>query len=452
MRSLAMIAAAAALAASLGEGGALAREVQVTVYNNNLGLVRDVRDLDLTAGRDSIDMTDVAAQIDPTSVHLQSLDRPAGISVLEQNYRYDLATPDRILERYLGAPIEAVVEGGEIHSGNLLSFTSDQCVLQGEKGISIVSRAKTVDLRAPKLPEGLITRPTLVWDLQADRSGKQRAELSYLTDGIQWHAEYVALVNETDTEADLSAWVSVDNQSGATYPDAKLQLIAGQVNRVQPPGIPSRGRLEMAMKAAPEAGFEEETFFEYHLYTLPRPTTIRDREVKQISLFPPAHTPVVKLYEYKPWMDEKRIRTVIQLTNSEANGLGMPLPAGKVRTYKRDSHGGEQFVGEDQIDHTPQNEKVRLFLGTAFDIVAERTVTDRTRISDRVWEQSYEVKFRNHKKEKVTIVAEEKLYGDWEVTKTSSPVRKKDANTAEWTIDVAPEVEAVLTYTVRVSG
>lgn len=452
MRCLAVIAAAATVAASCEGGSALAREVQVTVYNNNLGLVRDVRDLDLRAGRDTLSLSDVAAQIDPTSVHLQSIDRIGGIAVLEQNYRYDLASPDRILERYLGATVEAVAEGGDLHSGSLLSFTSDQVVLQGDKGISIVSRAKIIDLRASKLPEGLITRPTLVWDVQADRPGRQRAELSYLTDGIQWHAEYVALVNEADTEADLSAWVSVDNQSGATYPDATLQLIAGQVNRVQPRPLDEVYPAAMRGKAVPQAGFEEEAFFEYHLYTLPRPTTIRDRETKQIALFPTTHTAVAKLYEYKPWMDDKKIRTVIQLTNSEDRGLGMPLPAGKVRTYKRDTHGGEQFVGEDQIDHTPKNEKIRLFLGYAFDLVAERNVMDRTRISDRVWEQTTEVKFRNHKKEKVTIVAEDKLYGDWEVVKTSSPVHKKDANTAEWTIDVAPEQEVVLSYTVRMKG
>jgi len=200
------------------------------------------------------------------------------------------------------------------------------------------------------------------------------------------------------------------------------------------------------------AGFEEEAFFEYHLYTLPRATTIQDRETKQIALFPPARTPAVKLYEYKPWNDEKKVRTVLQFENREERGLGMPLPKGKVRTYKRDSSGGQQFIGEDWIDHTPKDEKVRLFLGNAFDIVAERTVKDQNRISDRVWEQTIEVKFRNHKKEKVTIVAQDRFWGDWQIVATTTPSTKKDANTAEWSVDVVPDSETVLTYTVRVSN
>jgi hypothetical protein len=434
-------------------GSAAAREVQITVYNDDLGLVRDVRDVELPAGAGDLSVTDVAARIDPTSVHLQSLTRDGGITVLEQNYRYDLASPDRILERYLDTGVQAILEGGELHEGKLLSFTNEQLVLMGDKGLSILQRAKVIDVRCPSLPEGLITKPTLVWSVDADRAGPQKAELSYLTNGISWHAEYVAIVNDTDSGADLAGWVSVDNQSGATYPDAKLQLIAGDVNRVQPQ-TPAQPMLMMEgrMAKAADAGFQEESFFEYHLYTLPRATTIRDRETKQIALFPPAQTPVVKLYEYKPWSDEKKVRTVLQFENREDRGLGMPLPKGKVRTYKRDSRGGQQFIGEDWIDHTPKDEKVRLFLGNAFDIVAERTMKDQNRISDRVWEQTIEVKFRNHKKEKVTIVAGDRFWGDWTIVTTSLPSRKKDANTAEWMVDVGPDAEVVLTYTVRMGS
>jgi hypothetical protein len=433
--------------------GASAREIQLTVYNNDLGLVRDVRDLDLQSGRGSVSIVDVAAQIDPTSVHLKSLTREGGITVLEQNYRYDLASPERILERYLDSAIEAVLEGGELHQGKLLSFTGDQLVLSGDKGLSILRRDKLIDLRCPSLPEGLITKPTLVWDIQADRGGSQKAELSYLTNGIAWHAEYVAVSNEDDTAADLAAWVSVDNHSGADYPDAKLQLIAGDVNRVRPEEPHYRGgrNLEVMAMAKADVGFEEEAFFEYHLYTLPRPTTVRDRETKQIALFPPARTPVKKLYEYKPWQDEKKIRIVLEFENREERGLGMPLPAGKVRTYKQDSHGGQQFVGEDMIDHTPKNEKVRLGLGNAFDVVAERTVKDQTRISDRVFEQSVEVKFRNRKTEPITIVAQDRFWGDWKFTTESFVSTKKDARTAEWSIPVGPDAEVVLTYTVRIT-
>jgi hypothetical protein len=438
-------------------GGALlaaipagARDVQITVYNDNLGLVRDVRDLELSGGRGQVAITDVAAQIDPTSVHLKSLVRDEGIVVLEQNFRYDLASPDRILERYLDQEVQAVLEGGDVHTGTLLSFTPDRIVLSGGAGLSILTREKIVDLRCPKLPEGLITRPTLVWDLQADRAGAQKAEISYLTGGISWHAEYVAVANEDDTMADLAAWVSVDNQSGADYPDATLQLIAGDVHLVtQPPrAVPMMQEMAMARGKA-DVGFEEESFFEYHLYTLPRPTTVRDRETKQISLFEPARTPVKKLYEYKPWQDERKIRIVLEFENKEERGLGMPLPKGKVRTYKRDARGGQQFVGEDMIDHTPKNEKVRLGLGNAFDVVAERTVKEQSRISERVYQQSFEVKLKNRKTERVTVIAQDRLWGFWTVTASSHPHTKKDANTAEWSIDVGPDQEVALTYTVR---
>jgi hypothetical protein len=443
-----------ALAVALSvAGAAAARELQITVYNSDLGLVRDVREIEPPAGGGEVSVADVAARIDPTSVHLQSLTREGGITVLEQNYRFDLASPDRILERYLDGMVQAVLKDGGVREGMLLSFTDQQIVLGGEAGLSILQRAQLVDVRCPNLPDGLITRPSLVWDIGVDRGGPQRVELSYLTGGISWHAEYVAVVNDTDTGADLDGWVSVDNRSGATYPEARLQLIAGDVNRVKPrirhvvlgqDGHYRGGR-------GGEVGFQEESFFEYHLYTLPRPTTIRDRETKQIALFPPASTPVTKIYEFRPWTDEKHIRTVLEFVNSEARGLGMPLPKGKVRTYKRDSKGGQQFIGEDSVDHTPKDEKVQLFLGNAFDIVPERTVQDRNRISDRVWEQTTEVKFRNHKKEKVTIVARDRFAGDWTIVATSLPSRKQDATTAEWLVEVDPNGETVLTYRVRVS-
>ncbi len=443
-----------ALAVALSVAGiATAREVQITVYNNDLGLVRDVREIEPPAGGGELSVADVAARIDPTSVHLQSLAREGGITVLEQNYRYDLASPDRILERYLDENVQVVLKDGDAREGTLQSFTDQQIVLMGKTGLSVLQRAQLVDVRCPNLPDGLITKPTLEWSVGVDRGGPQRVELSYLTGGISWHAEYVAVVNDTDTEADLAGWVSVDNQSGATYPEAKLQLIAGDVNRVKPPirRVVAGSELHYRGGRGAEIGFQEESFFEYHLYTLPRPTTIRDRETKQIALFPPASTPVVKLYEYKPWSDERKVRTVLQFENREDRGLGMPLPKGKVRTYKRDSKGGQQFIGEDGIDHTPKDEKVRLFLGNAFDIVPERTVQDRDRISDRVWEQTTEVKFRNHKKEKVTIVARDRFAGDWTIVATSLPSRKQDATTAEWLVEVDPDGETILTYRVRVS-
>jgi hypothetical protein len=444
--ALAMLPAlAAGTAAAAGD-----RDLRITVYNSNLGLVSDQRSLEMPSGQGTVEITDVPAQIDPTSVHLKPLKGSA--EVLEQNFQYDLANPDRILERYLDQPVEAVVKEGSLKSGNLLSFDGTSLVLRGADGaVSLVTREQIVDLRFPKLPEGLRTRPTLVWLMQSSQGGATPVELSYLTGGLNWHAEYVAVSNETDTSMDLSAWISLENTSGASYPDAELQLIAGEVQRVQPPQpiLMRGGRNEAAMMAPMSKGFEEESFFEYHLYTLDRRTTIADRETKQVSLFPTATTPVKKLYEYNGQRDAKKVRVVLETKNSKELGLGMPLPAGKVRVYKKDSRGDLQFVGEDQIDHTPKDEKVRLGVGSAFDVVGERKELAVDQISDRVQDRTIEVRIRNHKTEKVQVVVQENFYGDWKILSSSLPGVKKDAATAEFLLDVAPDQEVVLNLKVR---
>ncbi|MEZ4652435.1 MAG: hypothetical protein R3E12_02235 [Candidatus Eisenbacteria bacterium] len=302
----------------------------------------------------------------------------------------------------------------------------------------------------PRLPEGLRTRPTLVWTLQSDGGGQKPVELSYLTAGLSWHAEYVAVTNEDDSRISLSAWISLENTSGATYPDAQLQLIAGEVNRVQPPQpMYMRGKGAVAMAEMDSQGFAEESFFEYHLYTLDRRTTIADRETKQVALFPTAEAPVDKIYEYRGQVDPKKVSVVLETANSESRGLGMPLPAGKVRTYKEDKRGQLQFVGEDQIDHTPKNEKVRLRIGNAFDVVGERNQLSQKRISDRVQEQEIEIKIRNRKEEKIEVLVEESLYGDWEIIQSTHEHVKKDARTADFRLPVGADQETVLRFTVR---
>ncbi|MAE72426.1 MAG: hypothetical protein CME06_18390, partial [Gemmatimonadetes bacterium] len=312
---------------------------------------------------------------------------------------------------------------------------------------------KVVDLRLESLPKGLITRPTLVWHLESDRAGGRETELSYLTSGLSWHAEYVAVTNEDDTEADLAAWVSIENRCGADFADARLQLVAGDVHRVLEQKRPVRARMMMEMAGAgADAGFEEESFFEYHLYTLPRAATLYDRETKQLALFAPTRTPVSKLYEYQPWRDEKKVRVVLELENREDRGLGMPLPKGKVRTYKRDSRGGEQFVGEDAIDHTPRNEKLRLGLGNAFDVVAERLLISDSRVSERVRDRSFQVELRNRKTEPVVVAVQDRFWGDWEIRSSSHEHAKKDARTAEWSIELGADSVIKLLYTVRNRG
>lgn len=435
-----------------GSAMAADRELRLTVYNSDLALVSDSRTIQVQAGRSTVELADVPAQIDPTSVHLKPLSSP--LVVLEQNFQYDLASPDRILQRFLDQPVDAALKAGDLKSGALLSFDGGTLVLRRpDGGVSIVSREQVSDLRLPKLPDGLRTRPTLVWLLQAEKGGAAPVELSYLTGGLSWHAEYVAVTDEKDTRMDLSAWVSLENSSGATYPDARLQLIAGDVQRVQPPPPMMKGRggreMMMQMAVAPSDGFAEETFFEYHLYTLDRSTTVADRETKQVSLFPTASTPVKKVYEFNGQVDAKKVRIILEAENKKELGMGMPLPAGKVRVYKKDSRGDLQFVGEDQIDHTPKNEKLRLGVGKAFDIAAERIDVAQERVTDRVTDRKVQVKLRNRKTEAIEVVVQESVWGDWDILDASLPFARKDARTAEFRVAVPADTEAILTFTVR---
>jgi hypothetical protein len=322
-------------------------------------------------------------------------------------------------------------------------------VQMADGGIRIINREQIADLGLAELPEGLITRPTLVWTLDSDVSGSQQAEVRYLTKQINWHAEYVATIAADETKLELAGWVSIDNRSGATYKDAKLKLIAGDVNRVQEQRY---SRPEMAMLRAgtkADAGFEEKEFFEYHLYTLPRPSTIRDNEIKQLALFAPANVTAKKIFTYNGAQDGKKVRVNMEFVNSESAGLGMPLPKGVIRVMKADTDGSLEFIGEDRIDHTPKNEKVRVYLGNAFDIVGERTQKDRRQITNRTTEEDFEIVLRNHKSEAVTVVVSERQWGDWDIVANSHEHTKKDANTSEWQIDVPVDGETKLTYTVR---
>jgi hypothetical protein len=448
-RALSAVAlfAAAALASA---AGAETRDTNLTVYNSDLGLVREIRSIRLSAGTCEARVTDVAARIDPTSVHFLSLTDPGGTAVLEQNYQFDLVSAEKILARYVDHPVTALTKDGAEVAGTLLSYDGGSLVLGGDGGVRILSRSEVRDMRFPELPGGLITRPTLLWTLDAGRAGDHRIEISYLTGGLSWHAEYVAVANPANTRMSLAGWVSLENTSGATYENARLKLIAGDVHRAEPEG---RGmmqdesvRFAMAAKAP---AFEERAFFEYHLYELERRTTISDREVKQVSLFPAAGVPVKKVYSYDGERDEKKVRVTLEFKNASDQGLGMPLPAGVVRVFQEDPRGGQEFVGEDRIDHTPKDELVRVYVGDAFDVVGERTVLDVRRPSDRVQEQDVQIKIRNHKDEGVDLVVIEHLYGDWKVLRASHATRQKDARTLEIPVRVEKDGEAVITYTSR---
>ncbi len=433
-------------------------EVSVTIYNSDLGLVKDVRELDFQKGKSFIQFTDVAAQIDPTSVHFKPVNSSDQVSILEQNYQYDLVSSSKILEKYVDKDIELFTKSEDAkgeeksYKGTLLSYSNDNVTLQEPGGaIRIIRLDEIRDLYFPSLPEGLITKPTLVWYLDSQVSGKKKAEVSYLTSGINWHTEYVAVVDQKDENLELAGWVSIDNRSGATYQDAKVKLIAGEVNRVNEAPMPLRLGKGFVAETAAAPQFEEKAFFEYHLYTLMRPATIKDNEIKQVSLFPSADVKVKKIYTYDGARDDKDVRVELEFKNAQSEGLGMPLPQGKIRVYKADVDKSLEFVGEDKIDHTPKDEKVRVFLGNAFDIVGERKKTDYKQISDDVSEESYQMKLRNHKEEPVEVVVVEHLYSyvQWEIKESSIPYEKKDVSTIEFKVQLAKDQEVAVNYTVR---
>lgn len=444
------LAHAAAAQTKVTKADAGDRQLFVTVYNQNIALVREERSVQMAGGRATLRYADVAAQIDPTSVHLIPVSG-GNFGVLEQNFQYDLVSGDRLLERSLEGTVRVVGKDGGVTEGKLLSFDGGSLVLDTRDGIKVINRAETRELSVGQLPGGLIARPTLAWLVDANGAGTRRTRLSYLTGGLAWHAEYVAVVNSEDTGLSLGGWVSVENHSGGSYPEARLKLVAGDIQLVrQVFDKYARGGMQEEMVANAAPPFAERSFFEFHLYDLARPTTIADRETKQISLFEPAD---VRNVEKKYTYDEQRLGSKVNVTlefkNAEGSGLGLPLPAGKVRVYKQDRDGSQEFVGEDQIDHTPKDEKVRLALGKAFDVVAERKQTNFRRVSDKVTESSFEISVRNRKKERVTVVVVEHPTGDWEITQKSQDFTKKDATTIEFPVAVAAGSEATVTYTVR---
>ncbi len=437
--------------------------VSLTVYNQNFAVVKDVRTLKVPEKVSEIRFRDVAKTIDPTSVHFKSLTDPDGTAVLEQNYEFDLVGADKLLDKYIDKPLAVTTQEGKRYEGTLLSFDAKQLILQGTETLYMVQRPDNVqNIEFGALPEGLLTRPTLVWQVATGRPGPHLAQVTYQTTDITWRADYSAIVGADDARMDLAGWVTVTNQCGATFRDARLKLMAGDVRRIQPPR-PQQLRMDRAAAARAKgggAGFEEKAFFEYHLYTLDRPTTINENQVKQVELLTAGDVPVTKRYVFEPQgryahrrygqPNVYKVNVFIEFTNDKASKLGMPLPKGKVRTYKRDADTGDvEFIGEDQIDHTPKDEEIKLYVGDAFDLVGERTLTDQKQ-GKRWRQQSYEIELRNHKDEDALILCREHLtrHGTWEIKAKSHDFKKVDAYTIEFEVPVKADGKAGLTYTV----
>ncbi len=491
------------------------QNVQITVYNQNFAVVREERTIELKPGINWAQVEDVPAHIDPTSVHFVSTLDPNGLVIREQNYEYDLISPVSVINKSVGKQVtfrqytqqgmhettgtllnpatmavprtgtsrprpyygwssQTFAGSGISRSGQPLGLSTTVLALKTKDGILLNPQGEVL---VREMPRDLVSRPRLKWKLEARQGGKHRAELSYLTGELNWQADYVAIVNAKEDAVDLSGWVTLENHAGTRFEQAGLQLMAGDVRRVQP----ERGGRYAYALAAPEPGmggmapqFAEQPFFEYHLYTLAGKTTIGNNETKQLSLLTANDVPVRKVYLYdaqREWWwrwiggsyrgrrpgegrdtaKQTKVHVMLELDNSKENNLGMPLPKGKVRVYKADDQRRLQFLGEDQIDHTPQGEKLRLWIGDAFDLVGEHKRTNFTKIAANVTEETFEIALRNHKQEPVTVSVVEHVPGSWQMLEKSHPFKQKDAHTIEFNVPVEPDKQAKVTYRVRIT-
>ena len=423
------------------------RDVTVTVYQSNLALVREIRSLQLQTGVTEVEFIDVPARIDPTSVYFVSLTAPDDLRIVEQNFEYDLVGADKLLQKHIDRNVILETKDGTTYSGLLLSASAKETILKDSQGqVKIVTQANVENITFPEPVENLITKPTLVWKLSNSRNGKHETEIGYLTRGIRWHAEYVGIANEDDTSLDIGGWVSLDNKSGASFENARLKLVAGDVNLASSVRL-QRTEALMAADAAP--AFQEKPFFEYHLYTLQDRTTVANNQVKQISLFEPTDVITEKKYVYDQKRDKSKVGVFLNFENSKKSGLGKPLPRGKVRLYKRDDDDALVFLGEDNIDHTPENETVRVFSGFAFDIVAERTQKERKALGKTSWDEGWEIELRNSKDTAVSVKIIEHFNNGWEIIAHSQAYEVRDANTITFDLDVPGKNRSAISYTVR---
>jgi hypothetical protein len=440
--------------------------VAVTIYNEDLALVKDSRKLSLSNGLSALSFRDVSAQIKPETALLRSLLPNSSLQVLEQNFDFDLLTPQKLLEKNVRQQVSIIrtnpSTGAETHETAIVLSAQDGVVLKIGNRIETGIPGRIV---YPDVPGQLKDRPTLTTQVQYKGAEQSSLELSYLTGGLQWKADYVAELSSKEDSIDLSGWVTLTNTSGTAYPNAKVQLVAGDVNRVREVIRPKSMMMRSEAMVADAAMPTEQGLLEYHLYTLPRATTIAENQTKQVALFSAQHIPARKELvlagadyyyqgQYRDIEKKQKVQVYVEFENKESSKLGLPLPKGTMRVYKRDSDGTAQFVGEDQIDHTPKNETVRLKLGNAFDVTAERLQTDFKNLSKQnqaqIYESAYAITLHNAKKEAVTVTVQEPINGDWKILNESQPHKKTNAHQATWKINVPAEGETTLKYRVQV--
>ncbi len=448
--------------------------ITVTVYNQDLGIVKEIRSLNIAEGLSDIRITDVPSRIDATSVKFRSLKDPK-TTVVEQNYVFDLASEAKLLERFLDKTIDIITEDGAVYQGKLITGPQqgNLTLVNEQGGVVIVQRDKIRDIKLPELPEGLLTRPTLDWKIFSNKPGQHDCQIMYMTGGMNWNADYTLVIPEKDSKViDLNGWVTINNTSGKTYPEAKIKLIAGDVHRAETRGRAVLGRAMGGAYAKSEAAPQvtERELFEYHLYELGHRTSLLDNQTKQVEFITANDVPAEKFFVYDgvgpgiPWYTgnrdaqdygiptNKKVQVYVEFMNKEANNLGKPLPAGKIRLFQKDEGQDFEFIGEDMIDHTPKDERVRLRVGNAFDIVGERRQTEFKKPSICVAEEAFEIKVRNHKKEPVEVRVVEHLYrwSEWKILESSEKYEKLDAKTIEFRVTVPPGEEGItITYRVR---
>jgi hypothetical protein len=442
-------------------------DLSVTVYNSDLSLVRDVRDLALPGGTFQLKFMDIAASVNPATVHIRSLNDPALLSVLEQNYEYDLLEPAKLLAKYVGREVTLLRPGVGNAAGEQeevkATLIADNNGPIWKIGNDIVTGFNPSSIRFPELPDNLYDRPTLLWTLDNRGAQKQKVEVSYLAGRLSWKADYVLTINRQETAADLDGWVTLVNDSGTAFQNARLQLVAGDLNRV-PVQAQAKALGDFAARAGAAAPppFQEEAFSEYHLYSLDRRTSVMNNETKQISLLDASNIPLEKAYVvdgrdyyYRTSMRsglpiKDPVEVYYKFKNAEKANLGMPLPAGTMRIYQADAHGETLFAGEDRIGHTPKDEEISLHAGNAFDVVAERKETDYRSFGGNAYEMEYEITLRNHKSVPITVEVNEPIGGDWEILSSTYKWTKTAAFAAQFQVPVDKDGTSVLRYRVHV--
>jgi hypothetical protein len=435
--------------------------VGITIYNDNLALVRDRRRVDLPQGESRLALRDVSAQIQPETALLQSVGAPQRLTLLEQNFDYDLLSPQKLLQKYVGRDVDVIrydPRTGERHVERArVMAVNDGVVLRYADRIETSVNGQ---LSFPSLPPDLRDRPTLVSDVTNTTAGPQQIELTYLSGGLSWKADYTALLAPGDDRLDLRGLITLQNQSGATFRDADVQLVAGDVNIVQDRLALARAAPQNVYSVGVPRGVSEQALFEYHLYTLPRKTTVADNQTKQVELLSASNVAVTKTLELRgqpnyyrqqtPDLGSRlKVGTYVSFRN-QGGDLGIPLPAGVIRVYKRDTAGTAQFIGSDQIDHTPKGESVRLHLGDSFDVTANKKQTDFHVVDAVTFESAYQIVLRNAKKSAQTVLVVEPIPADWTMIQNSAPYTKTSSSTASWSLTVPPEGSTTLTYRVRV--